>query len=255
MQRSGNIMTYPLNIKLYADGADFDGIVKSAEDLEISGFTTNPTLMKQAGITNYEEFAKNIISYLAEHRPETNISLEVFADELDEMYRQAKIIDSWGREKNYDVYVKIPVTNTKGESTNTIVNKLSSEGVKVNITAIFTIDQGIGVLNNLDLNTPSIISVFAGRINDVGTDAHMIIQEILEYYDSIKTETSKVQFLWASSREAFSLYHAADAGCDIITMTPDLIKKVRGFGKDLTQFSLETVQMFYNDAKASGFSI
>jgi transaldolase len=240
-------------IELYADGADLEGIKTAAKNLKITGFTTNPTLMRQAGVTDYKAFALEAIEYLKANRPETNISLEVFADEEESMYAQAKEINSWAN--GYDVFIKIPVTNTKGEPTYNLIKRLSNEGVKVNVTAIFTYQQSCAVVDALNLNTSSIISIFAGRIADAGTDPFPLVTKCMNYYDSKRPYLGKVKFLWASSREAYNYHHADNCGCDIITMTPDLIKKVSGFGKDLTQFSLETVQMFYNDAQSSGFTI
>lgn len=236
-------------IQLFADGADTDGIIKASYNERITGFTTNPTLMRQAGVTDYTSFAKNIISYLSEYRPNTCLSLEVFADDFDEMFNQAMKIDSWGREKDYDIYVKIPITNTKGESSCSLIKKLVDNGIKVNVTAVFTIEQTIGVLVNLDKNVKSIISIFAGRIADTGVDPIPVMREIVRINDGLS------QILWASPREVLNYNHAEQAHCDIITMTPDLIKKLDNFGKDLNTFSLETVKMFYNDATKSGFSI
>ena len=240
-------------IELYADGADLEGIKTASKNLKITGFTTNPTLMRQAGVTDYKAFALEAIEYLKANRPETNISLEVFADDEESMYAQAKEINSWAN--GYDVFIKIPVTNTKGEPTYNLISRLSNEGVKVNVTAIFTYEQSCAVVDALNLETPSIISIFAGRIADAGFEPVLHTLNCMNYYNSKKTPSSKVKFLWASSREAFNYHHANSIGCDIITMTPDLIKKVGGFGKDLTQFSLETVQMFFNDAQSSGFTI
>ena len=242
-------------IKLFADGADMDGIIAAANDPNISGFTTNPTLMRAAGVTDYEKFAKQVIKYLSEKRPETNISLEVFADTPAEIMRQARLIDSWGEQQDYPVYVKIPVMHTDGTPTLPIINQLSTEGIRLNVTAVFTIPQVESILDALERKTPSIISVFAGRIADAGVDPWDILSRSLLYYDAIREKDDKVEFLWASSREAFNYVQAEKIGCDIITMTPDLIKKVKGFGKDLTQFSQETCQMFYNDALKSGFNI
>jgi transaldolase len=242
-------------IKLFADGADMNGIIDASKDPMIQGFTTNPTLMRQAGITDYTEFAKNAINYLATNRPETNLSLEVFADEPSEIIRQARLIDSWGEEGGYDVYVKIPVMHINGNNTYNIIKQLSDEGIKLNVTAIFTSEQIRNVINFLNPNTRAIISVFAGRIADAGVDPAPIIAEGFLYYDSVRGTTSNFEFLWASSRQAYAYKEAENAGCDIITMPNDLIKKVKGFGKDLTQFSKETCQMFYDDAVKSGFSI
>lgn len=242
-------------IKLYADGADMNGIIESAKDPNIVGFTTNPTLMRQAGVTDYTTFAKGAINYLAAQRPGTNISLEVFADKPDEILRQARLIDYWGEEAGYDVYVKIPVMYTNGQNTYDLIHTLSYEGIKVNVTAIFTVEQIQEVVDALHRKTPSIVSIFAGRIADAGMPAREIISGGILHYDSIREAGDKVEFLWASSREAYNYINAQEAGCDIITMTPELIKKVRGFGKDLFEFSQETCQMFYNDAVKSGYSI
>jgi transaldolase len=242
-------------IKLFADGADMNGIIEASKDKMIKGFTTNPTLMRQAGITDYTSFAKSAISYLAGNRPETNLSLEVFADEPNEIIRQARLINSWGEEVGYDVYVKIPVMHTDGRNTYNIIKQLSDEGIKLNVTAIFTVSQIKNVINFLNPNTKAIISVFAGRIADAGYDATAIITEGVLYYDSVRGITSSFEFLWASSRQAYAYREAENAGCDIITMPNDLIKKVKAFGKDLTQFSQETCQMFYDDAIKSGFTI
>jgi transaldolase len=242
-------------IKLFADGADMAGIIEAAKESLIQGFTTNPTLMRQAGITNYTEFAKSAINYLAANRPETNLSLEVFADEPSEIIRQARLIDSWGEEGGYDVYVKIPVMHINSHNTYNIIKQLSDEGIKLNVTAIFTVDQIRNVINFLNPNTRAIISVFAGRIADAGFDPTPILAEGILYYDSVRGTTSNFEFLWASSRQAYAYREAEKAGCDIITMPNDLIKKVKGFGKDLSQFSKETCQMFYDDAIKSGFTI
>ena len=242
-------------IKLYADGADMTGIIEAAKDPMIKGFTTNPTLMRQAGITDYTDFAKRAINYLATNRPETNLSLEVFADAPSEIIRQARLIDSWGEDGGYDVYVKIPVRHTDGRNTYNIIKQLSDEGIKLNVTAIFTTDQIKSVINFLNPETKAIISVFAGRIADAGYDATAIITEGILYYDAVRGTTSNFEFLWASSRQAYAYREAETCGCDIITMPNDLIKKVKGFGKDLTEFSRETCQMFYDDAVKSGFKL
>lgn len=244
-----------MTIKLYADGADMDGIINSAKDPMITGFTTNPTLMRQAGVTNYADFAVKAIDYLAKNRPDTCLSLEVFADEPAEILRQARLINDWADAAHYAVYVKIPVMYTNGESTKDVIRQLSSEGILLNVTAVFTVEQVQEILDNLTRTTPSIISIFAGRIADTGEDAESIVSMSIMAYENIKTDDDKVEFLWASSREAFNYKNAEWSGCDIITMTPDLIKKVKGFGKDLTQFSKETCQMFYDDAVKSGFEL
>lgn len=241
------------NIDIYADGADYEGILKFADNKDIKGFTTNPTLMKQAGIKNYELFAHDIISALKLRRPDTNISLEVFADDHGEMYSQAKKISSWGTEADYDVYVKIPVMNTLGESSYGLIEKLSNEGIKVNVTAIFTPEQTARVLQSLNNKTDAIVSVFAGRIADAGVDPEWKMTECMR--KQFEYPRPHAKFLWASTREVFNLIQAERVGCDIITMTHEHLKKMGNLGKDLEQFSRETVQMFYNDATASGFRI
>jgi transaldolase len=241
-------------IKLFTDTADYDSIKRAALDQTITGFTTNPTLMKQAGITDYESFSRLVIAHLARTRPDTCLSLEVFADDHDEMYRQATIISNWGTQENYPVYVKIPIMNTKGEYNYGLIKELVLYGVKVNVTALFTYEQVTKTIDVLNRNVPAILSVFAGRIADAGVDPTTIISDSIDYLTTTGPKNNK-EFLWASSREAYNYRQAEQCGCDIITMTPDLIKKVKGFGKDLHQFSLETVQMFYNDATASGFKL
>jgi transaldolase len=241
-------------IKLFTDTADYDSIKKAAEDKTITGFTTNPTLMKQAGITDYVSFSRLIIAHLARTRPDTCLSLEVFADDYDEMLRQATIISEWGNSDKYPVYVKIPIMNTSREYNYDLIQELQSKNVKVNVTALFTYEQITCVIDILNRNVPAILSVFSGRIADAGTDPCKIVSDSIDYLNMTGIK-GDVEFLWASSREAYNYKQAEQCGCDIITMTPDLIKKVKGFGKDLEQFSLETVQMFYNDATASGFKL
>tara|TARA_R110000851_G_scaffold141324_2_gene279184 strand:- start:22633 stop:23364 length:732 start_codon:yes stop_codon:yes gene_type:complete len=241
-------------IKLYADGADYDSIVELSKNKNVVGFTTNPTLMRQAGVENYEEFSKKVIQYLSKNRPNTSLSLEVFADEKSEMLNQAEKIDSWGKDHDYDVYVKIPVQNTKGISNYDIIDKLNFENVKVNVTAVFTTNQVVDIIESVVAETPLIISIFAGRIADTGLNPEEIINESVLYRKLVKLRTP-IEFLWASSREAYNYVQAERSGCDIITMSPDLIKKVDNFGKDLDQFSIETVQMFYDDAAKSGYRI
>jgi transaldolase len=243
-------------IKLYSDGADFDGIVKASKDERIVGFTTNPTLMYQAGVTDYEKFAREIIAYLAEHRPETTLSLEVFSDELREMASQAEKIHKWGELENYKTYVKIPVTNTVSSLTTDLYYDLSMNGIRCNVTAVFTKDQIKEVIDNLNHFTPGIVSIFAGRIADAGQDPEEYIKFGVDYFASSKNANTNLEFLWASTREPFNYVQAERSGCDIITMPPAMINKMHDtFGKDLRKYSLETVNMFYNDAVKSGFKI
>lgn len=247
-------------IKLFADGADMVGIKNAASDPRVSGFTTNPTLMRQAGVTNYEEFAHECIEFLASTRPETCLSLEVFADDIDTMHRQATKIQSWGAMKKYRVFVKIPVMNTKRENTYELIKDLSAIGVNVNVTAVFTKEQIDKILDVLDPRVKSIVSIFAGRIADTGVDPVEIVKHAVK---KIATEGSRyiddrypsIETLWASPREIYNYVQAKLCGCNIITMTPELINKLKLIDKDLTDYSYETVKMFYDDACKSGFKI
>jgi transaldolase len=230
-------------IKLYADGADLNGMIDEYKKGVVSGFTTNPTLMKKAGVRNYEEFAKAALKAI----PDLPISFEVFSDDLPGMEREARKIGSWGK----NVYIKIPVTNTKGKSTATLLKKLSHDGLKLNITAILTVDQVKNVAKVLSSDTPSIVSVFAGRIADTGVDPIPIMKESVKILKS----NPETELLWASTRELLNLIQAESCGCHIITITTDILKKVPLVGKDLNKLSLETVQMFYNDAQGAGYNI
>jgi transaldolase len=230
-------------IKLYADGADLKGMIEEYKKGIASGFTTNPTLMKKAGVKSYEEFAKAALKAI----PDLPISFEVFSDDLPGMEREARKIGSWGN----NVYIKIPVTNTKGESTAPLVKKLSHDGLKLNVTAILTVDQVKMVAKALSPDTPSIVSVFAGRIADTGTDPMPIMKESVKILKS----NPKAELLWASTRELLNFIQAESCGCHIITITNDILKKVPLVGKDLTELSLETVQMFYSDAQSAGYKI
>ena len=209
----------------------------------ISGFTTNPTLMKKAGITDYESFAKDILSVIKD-RPS---SFEVFSDDFIEMEKQAMKIASWGS----NVYVKIPITNTKSESCISLVKILSDKGVKVNVTAIFTIQQVTELLPALKNSPASNVSVFAGRIADAGVDPLPIMKKVVEMLKPYP----QLELIWASPRELFNVVQADEIGCHIITATNDIIKKIPSLGKDLTEFSLDTVKMFYNDASSAGYNI
>jgi transaldolase len=236
-------------IDVYADGADYNGIIDAAMNKNIKGFTTNPTLMKAAGVTDFSKFANDIIPHLKDIRPDTNISLEVFADEQDEMLRQAKIIAGWGDKYDFKVYVKIPVMNTKGVSNYNLIGDLARDGINVNVTAVFTEYQTMDILEQIqDVTGSVIISIFAGRIADTLRDPEKIVTKCLSL-----DRDAKANFLWASCREVFNYTQAYRSGCDIITMTPDQIKKFSLQNKNLEEYSMETVQMFYNDAQKSGY--
>jgi transaldolase len=232
-----------LNIKLFADGADLDGIEEIAQNPLIEGFTTNPTLMRKAGVSDYKAFAKNILKIVG-NQP---VSFEVLADEFIEMEKQALEIASWGDNVN----IKIPVTNTKGKFSGPLIKRLSDAGVRLNITALMTLDQVKSVTDNLAPETPAIISVFAGRIADTGRDPMPIMAEAVR----IMKAKPKAELIWASPRELLNIFQADAVGCHIITATNDILKKLPLVGKDLDEYSLETVEMFYNDAKNAGYSI
>ncbi|HEX3804243.1 MAG TPA: transaldolase [Solirubrobacteraceae bacterium] len=236
-------MINELAVKIFADGADLDAILALAENERITGFTTNPTLMRKVGLTDYEAFARELLEHVTAHP----ISFEVFADDADEMRRQALKIAAWGE----NVYVKIPVTNTKAESMAALVRELAQDGVKVNVTALFTTAQVELIADAVRGGPPSYISVFAGRIADAGIDPIPIMQESLKIMEA----APESELIWASPREVLNVVQADQIGCHIITVTHDLLKKLGGLGKDLDQFSLETVQMFRNDAVAAGYSL
>jgi transaldolase len=237
-------MTPILKIDIYADGADVRDMVAAIDDGLVSGFTTNPTLMRKSGITDYETFAKDALAATSG----MPISFEVFADDFDEMERQAKLIATWGKA----VYVKIPITNTKGESAIPLIARLSKAGVKLNVTAILTLDQVRGVVDALDPDTPAIVSVFAGRIADTGVDPVPLMREAAQ----ICSAKPKAKLLWASPRELLNIFQADEVGCHIITVTSDILKKfMTMLGKPLDELSLDTVKMFYNDATAAGFKL
>ena len=236
-------MLEDIKTKIFADGADLDGILALAEDPRIKGFTTNPTLMWKAGLTDYEEFGRRLLERITTHP----ISFEVFADDAGAMRRQAEQLAQWGP----NVYVKIPVTNTEGESMAPLVRELSLEGVQVNVTALFTPRQVLEITEAVAEGAPSCISVFAGRIADAGVDPVPIMQESVR----IMQAAPRAELIWASPREVLNLVQADHIGCHIITMTHDLLKKLGSLGKDLDQFSLETVRMFRRDAVEAGFSL
>lgn len=233
-----------LKVKIFADGADKEGILEMYRQPYIKGFTTNPTLMHKAGISDYEAFAMDIIQVIAD-RP---ISFEVFSDDFDEMGRQAHKIAGWGR----NVYVKIPVMNTKGESSVDLVRRLSHAGVKVNVTAMMTISQVKDMANVLGGGPPAYLSIFAGRIADSGRDPMPVMAEAVEICSSYKN----IELIWASPREALNIFQADAVNCHIITVSNDILKKLLLVaGKDLTNYSLETVKMFYNDARQAGYTL
>jgi transaldolase len=232
-----------LNVELYADGADLEGMLEMHSKPYIKGLTTNPTLMKKAGITDYTKFAREVLDRISD-KP---ISFEVFSDELIEMLNQGRKISKWGE----NVFVKIPVTNTRRESTASIVKSLTSEGVKVNVTALMTVEQVKVVNDVLNPDVPSNVSIFAGRIADTGLDPISIMRNSLE----VVQENKNCKIIWASPRELLNVFQANEIGCHIITATNDILKKLSLVGKDLEEYSLETVEMFYKDATAAGYSI
>lgn len=232
-----------LKIKIFADGALLEDMVSLAKEPFIKGLTTNPTLMRKAGVTDYAAFAKEVLAHIKD-KP---ISFEVFSDDLREMEEQARTIASWGP----NVYVKIPITNTRGESTFALIQKLTQSGVKVNVTALLTLEQVEHIRGAFSYNVPGIVSVFAGRIADTGVDPIPVMQaakRALAAYPNL-------ELLWASPRELLNVYQAEYAGSDIITASPDILKKLSKVGYDHTQLSLETVQMFFEDGQKAGYSL
>jgi len=232
-----------ISTRIFADGADLAGILALAENPRIEGFTTNPTLMRKAGLTDYAAFARALLEQIDKHP----ISFEVFADDADEMRRQARLIASWGE----NVYVKIPVTTTSGEPLAALARELSTEGVKVNVTALFTPAQVETITAAVRDGAPSCISVFAGRIADAGVDPVPIMAQAV----AIMADAPRAELIWASPREILNLVQAHQVGCHIITITHDLLKKLDCLGKKLEQYSLETVRMFHGDAAAAGFAL
>ncbi len=230
-----------LHIKIFADGAEKASIMELAKNPLIKGFTTNPTLMRKAGITDYEGFAKEVLAEIKD-KP---ISFEVFSDEFDEMERQARLIASWAS----NIYVKIPITNTRKEPSYELIRKLSADGIKLNVTAIFSLSQVRQTRDALRADVPAIISVFAGRIADTGVDPLPLMKEA----KALIAGNPNFELLWASPRELLNIYHAEEAGSDIITVTPDVLKKSANIGLDLEEFSLQTVKMFYDDGQKAGY--
>ena len=235
--------TSDLKIKIFADGADYESMMALYAEPFIKGFTTNPTLMRKAGITDYEAFGRKILDAI----PDRPISLEVFADDFESMEKQARIIAGWGSNVN----VKIPVTNTKGEFSGALIRRLSSDGIALNVTALLSLNQVAQVAEALDPRTPAIVSVFAGRVADTGVDPVPLMTEALRILKS----RPNAELLWASPREVLNIFQADQIGTHIITVTHGLLKKLSNVGYDLEAFSLDTVKMFYNDALASSFSI
>jgi transaldolase len=232
-----------LHIKIFADGAEKTSIVELAQKSFIKGFTTNPTLMRKAGVIDYVGFAKDILTVIKE-KP---ISFEVFSDDFLEMERQARIIASWGD----NVYVKIPITNTKKESSFDLIKRLSADGIKMNVTAILTVEQVVHILGALDPAVPAVISVFAGRIADTGIDPVPLMTEVKK----LLVNTPTYELLWASPRELYNIYQAEEVGADIITVSPDILKKTEKIGYSLDELSLDTVKMFYDDGQKVGYTL
>lgn len=232
-----------LKIKIFGDGAEKQSMLELAAKPYIKGFTTNPTLMQKAGITDYVAFAKDIVSVIKD-KP---VSFEVFSDDFADMERQANLIASWGN----NVYVKIPITNTRGESSAPLIARLAAAGVKLNVTAILTTEQVEETAKVLSPSVPSIVSVFAGRIADTGRDPLPYMIKSKE----ILSGNPMAELLWASPRELFNIIQAEEMGCHIITVQPDVLKKLSGLGYDLAQFSLDTVKMFYDDGAKAGYRL
>jgi transaldolase len=232
-----------LKIKIFADGADIDGILELAKNPLVKGFTTNPTLMHRAGVVEYERFAREVLDVVQD----VPVSFEVIADSFDEMARQARKLATWGD----NVYVKIPVTNTSAESSVALIRDLTGDGLKLNVTALTTLEQVDATSAALSPLVPSIVSVFAGRIADTGVDPIPLMEQALK----ILAPLPDAELLWASPRELLNVIQAEQSGCHIITVTHDLLRKLSGLGRDLAAVSLDTVTMFYDDAVSSGLTL
>ena len=232
-----------LKVKLFADGANLAGMKEMAANPMVKGFTTNPSLMRKAGIADYKAFALEVLAAI----PDRPVSFEVFADDFTAMEAQALEIGSWGRNVN----VKIPVTTTRGEFSGALIERLSKTGIKLNVTAVMTLEQVKRITERLTAETPAFISVFAGRIADTGRDPVPVMAEAVR----IMTVKPKSELIWASPRELLNIFQADAVGCHIITATNDILKRLSLVGKDLERYSLETVEMFYKDAKAAGYTI
>lgn len=236
-------MTKKNKIMIYADGSNFEEMISLNKNNKIRGFTTNPSLMKKEGVKDYEKFAKKILENI-KFKP---VSFEVFSDDLDKMEMEALKISKWGK----NVFVKIPITNSKGKSTAKLIDKLNSLGINCNITAIFTVTQVKHLLSKVKFKSKNIFSIFAGRIADTGKDPKNIIIDTIKLTKNIK----EIKILWASVREPFNLVQAENYGCHIITVTPDIIRKINKFNYSLKQYSIDTVKQFYIDAKESKFKL
>ena len=232
-----------LRVKVFADGADKKTMLEMLRNPLIKGFTTNPSLMKKAGVTDYGTFAKDVLREIREHP----ISFEVFADEFSEMERQAEKIASWGK----NVFVKVPVTNTRREPALDLICRLSHKGIQLNITALLALDQVRDVCAALRKDVPAYVSVFAGRVADTGRDPVPLMTAALEYTRNLE----KTELIWASPRELLNIFQADEIGCHVITVTGDILKKLSLVGKDLHDYSLDTVSMFFEDARSSGYSL
>jgi transaldolase len=232
-----------LNVQIFADGADREGMLEMYARPHIKGFTTNPTLMRKAGVTQYEAFAREIVAAI----PDRPISFEVFADDFAEMDRQARRITTWGKH----VSVKIPITNTRRESSLPLVRNLSQDGIALNVTAMFTLDQVQGVVDAVRGGAPCYVSVFAGRVADTGVDPVPLMAEAVTRLRA----APNTQLIWASPRELLNILQADAIGCHVITVTNDILNKLSLVGKDLSAYSLETVKMFYEDGRAAGFTL
>ena len=232
-----------LSVKIFADGADLPGMLDLYRQPYIKGFTTNPTLMRKAGIADYRGFAREVLAAI----PDRPISFEVFSDEFCEMERQAREIASWGG----NVYVKIPVTNTRGESAGALVKRLSHDGVKLNVTALLPLEQVREIVSSVAGGAPACISVFAGRMADTGVDPVPMMAEAVK----ILRQAPNAELIWASPRELLNIFQADAIGCHIITVTHDILKKLSLVGRDLGEYSLDTVKMFHTDAAQAGFTL
>jgi len=232
-----------LKIKIFADGANINDMIEAYKSKIVDGFTTNPTLMKKAGLTDYEKFAKDVLAQIKDR----SISFEVFSDDFTDMERQARKIGAWAK----NVHVKIPITNTKGQSSCPLIKKLAAENIPLNVTAILTLDQVKEVAASLNPKVSSIVSVFAGRIADTGVDPVPMMKECAKILKSLPL----AELLWASSREVYNIIQAEECGCKIITVTPDILKKLSMLGKNLKELSLDTVKLFYDDGQKAGYKI